>query len=148
MKTFLGIDSGEKRVGLALGDDELGMARPWKTLVVPPKQVPRELAGIVESEKIDEMVLGLPRNMDGSEGPMAEKARVLGRALEELTGKKVHYWDERLTSVEAGRQLREAGRDSRKARQVVDQAAAALLLQSFLDAHPTAFELAPPDEEF
>ena len=78
--------------------------------------------------------MGLPRNMDGSEGPMAVKAREFGRRLEKLTGVKVVYWDERLSTVAAQRVLIEADLSRRKRKTKIDQVAAAIILQNFLDS--------------
>lgn len=137
MKNYLGIDTGTKRMGLARGDSLLGMASPWKTLSVSGKRTLEELLQLIRDEGFDEVVIGLPRNMDGTEGESAERARQLGDQLREaLSGVEVRLWDERLTSVEAGRQLRAAGRNEKESRKVVDQVAAGILLQSYLDALP------------
>ena len=81
------------------------------------------------------IVLGLPRNMNGTHGPAAEKSRALAEALKHLTTAKVILWDERLTTVAAMRRLQEAGRNSRDQRGVIDQAAAVQILQDWLDGN-------------
>jgi putative holliday junction resolvase len=130
----LGIDLGEARVGLAISD-ELGMlAHPLETISVKSVEPLARIAEIVVREKIGAMVLGLPRNMDGTYGPAAEKARAFGEKLRELTGCPVKMWDERLTTVAAQKSLHAAGRNVKQSRAVIDQAAAQLILQSWMDA--------------
>lgn len=131
----LGIDLGEARIGLALADDLGMLAHPLETIVV--KQVANPLARIVEiveREKVPAIVLGLPRNMDGTYGKAAEKTRAFAEQLRARVKCPVHFWDERLTSVAAQRALHEAGRDVKKSRAVIDQVAAQLILQGWLDA--------------
>ena len=135
MKRALGIDLGEARIGVAISD-ELGMlAHPLETIHV--KEVPdptARLALIVERDKIGMIILGLPRNMNGTYGPAAEKARAFADLLRSKTPCEVKLWDERLTSVAAQRSLHEAGRNVKNSRQVIDQVAAQLILQGWLDS--------------
>ena len=145
MKRALGIDLGEARIGLAISD-ELGMlAHPLETVTV--KEIPdpvAHIAAIVARDKIGMIVLGLPRNMDGSYGPAAEKTRVFAEKLRVACACELKLWDERLTTAQAQRALLEAGyrRDRRKER--VDQTAAALLLQSYLDSRDSGGSLEQP----
>jgi putative Holliday junction resolvase len=129
----LGIDLGEVRVGLAVSDDLGMLAHPWETIPAGA-----DLAGRVARKAaergVEVIVVGVPRNMDGTYGPAAEKSRAFLAQLAEVTAARVVGWDERLTTVAAQRALREAGRPARKQRDVVDQAAAQILLQSWLDA--------------
>lgn len=132
---YMGIDPGMKRVGLALGDDESGFASPHKTL--ERKDDPSLLRALIEEARAAEVecvVLGLPVRMNGQEGPEAKRARGLARALEERGKLQVVLWDERLTTVAAERQLRDSGLRGEKKRSLIDQAAATVLLQSYLDA--------------
>lgn len=134
----LGIDPGLRRVGLALGDERDGLASPYKTLAREDdasllRALLRELAEL----EIGKVVLGLPLRMDGREGPEARRARALGDALAKQ-GVAVVMWDERLTTVAAERQLRAAGLRGGKKKSLIDQAAATLLLQSYLDAKRSA----------
>jgi len=136
----LGIDLGEARIGLAISD-ELGMlAHPLETIRV--KEVPDPLARIaqiVERDKITTIVLGLPRNMDGSYGPAAEKSRTFAEQLRaRVPATSVKLWDERLTSVAAQRSLHESGRNVKQSRAVIDQVAAQLILQGWLDSQAMA----------
>ena len=133
----LGVDPGSVRIGLALSDDIGCMAHPLQTLHVKGEQAAEsagKIAAIAAEKESQVIVIGLPRNMNGSYGPAAEKSRTLAEALAQLTGARVILWDERLTTAAATRRLQEAGRDSREQRQVIDQAAAVQILQDWLDA--------------
>ena len=135
MKRALGIDHGDARIGLAIAD-ELGMlAHPLETIHI--KEVPdpvARIAAIVARDKLGIIVLGMPRNMDGSYGPAAEKVRAFAEKLRSACGCEVKLWDERLTSVAAQRALHEAGRNVKDSRKVIDQVAAQLILQGWLDS--------------
>lgn len=95
-----------------------------------------ELARIIAERSVDEVVIGLPVRLDGTEGPAAEQARALAEELGSHLGIEVRLVDERLTTAAAQRGLAQAGASARRQRKVVDQAAAALLLQSYLDSRP------------
>jgi len=135
MRRALGIDLGEARIGLAISD-ELGMlAHPLETIHL--KQVAEPLARIAEivaRDGIGTIVLGMPRNMDGTYGPAAQKARAFAEQLRARVACEVKLWDERLTSVAAQRSLHEVGRDVKSSRAVIDQVAAQLILQGWLDS--------------
>ena len=136
MTRALGIDLGEARIGLALADDLVMMAHPLETVVV--KQVPNPveyIAKVVEKERVDTIVLGMPRNMDGTYGPAAEKTRAFADKLRaRLPECTLKMWDERLTSVAAQKALHEAGRNVKQGRAVIDQVAAQMILQGWLDS--------------
>ncbi len=132
MTRALGIDLGEARIGLALSDELRMLAHPLVTL--PAREQPLDrIAEIVTRENVDTIVLGLPRNMDGSYGPAAEKARVFQSELKARVPCKIVMWDERLTSVGAQKSLHAAGRNVKQSRAVIDQVAAQLILQGWLD---------------
>jgi putative Holliday junction resolvase len=135
MNRALGIDHGEARIGLAISD-ELGMlAHPLETLHLKDVTDPvQRIAQIVARDKIGQIVLGLPRNMNGTYGPAAEKVRAFAEALRAAVPCDVKLWDERLTSVAAQRSLHEAGRNVKQSREVIDQVAAQMILQGWLDA--------------
>jgi putative Holliday junction resolvase len=133
MKRALGIDLGEARIGLAIADDLGMLAHPLKTVNAREKPL-EEIVAIVAERKIEIIILGLPRNMNGTDGPASEKSRAFAEKLRAATPCEVKLWDERLTSVAAQRSLHEAGRDIRKSRAVIDQAAAQILLQTYLDS--------------
>ena len=135
MNRALGIDHGDARIGLAMSD-ELGMlAHPLETMHLKDVADPiAHIAAIVTREKIGMIVLGLPRNMDGSYGPAADKVRAFAEKLRAACACEVKLWDERLTSVAAQRSLHEAGRSVKQSRSVIDQVAAQLILQGWLDS--------------
>ena len=134
----LGIDHGDARIGLAISD-ELGMlAHPYETLVVKDTDPISRIAHIVDDKKIEAIVIGLPRNMDGSTGPAAEKVRVFAEQLRGRVACPVRLWDERLTTVAAQKSLHAAGRNTKQSRAVIDQAAAQLILQGWLDSQNMA----------
>ena len=136
MKRALGIDLGEARIGLAISD-ELGMlAHPLETIHLKEIKDPlAHVAGIVERDRVGTIVLGMPRNMDGTYGPAAEKSRAFAEQLRaRLPEHEVKLWDERLTSVAAQRALHESGRNVKQSRAVIDQVAAVMILQGWLDS--------------
>jgi len=135
MKRHLGIDHGEARIGLAISD-ELGMlAHPLETIHVKQVADPvAHIAAIAARSEIGTIVLGLPRNMDGTYGPAAEKVKAFAERLRAACPCEVKLWDERLTSVAAQRSLHEAGRNVKNSREVIDQVAAQMILQGWLDA--------------
>ena len=133
----LGLDLGTKTIGLAVSD-ELGItAQGLQTLQRRgPRKDLEALAGRVTEFSLDRFVIGLPLNMDGSEGPRAEFTRKFGSALEAHTKRPVIYWDERLTTVAAHRALSELDASKKKRLEVIDQVAAVLILQGWLDSQP------------
>lgn len=131
----LGVDPGSRRIGLALSDDEGRVALPLETVErAGEAQAARRVAEIAQREGAAQIVVGLPLDMDGTEGPSARRARRFAEAVEAAAGLPLVMWDERLTTVTAERALRETGVRGRERKKVVDQAAATVLLQSYLDA--------------
>ena len=134
----LGVDPGSTRMGLALADDLGLLAHPYQTLQVKgvgPADQAAAIASVAAEKDSPSIILGMPRNMNGTYGPAAEKSRTLAEALKPLTTAKVILWDERLTTAAATRRLQEAGRNSRDQREVIDQAAAVQILQDWLDGN-------------
>lgn len=135
MSRTMAVDLGAARTGVAVSD-ELGMlAQPWKTLPGGEASLEAVVAAAAEL-KPGRILVGLPRNMDGTYGPAAEAARAFAENLRARVECPVDLWDERLTTVAAQRSLRESGRKARDQRGVVDQVAAQILLQSWLDRAP------------
>jgi putative Holliday junction resolvase len=134
VKRLLGIDLGKARVGLAISD-ELGMlAHPLETFSVQQKNALIErVAEIAREKEVECVVVGLPRNMDGSMGPAATETLAFVDQLRAKLSCAIVTWDERLTTVAAHRVLREAGRSTRTTRGQVDQVAAQMILQGYLD---------------
>ena len=135
MTRSFGLDVGTKTVGVAVSDG-LGLtAQPVTTLRRSSLRADlTELRRLAEHHAVEHVVVGLPLNMDGTEGASAAEARKFGDAVVRQLGLPVEYWDERLTTVAASRALVEAHVSRARRRQVVDQVAAALILQGWLDA--------------
>jgi putative holliday junction resolvase len=131
----MGLDVGTKTVGVAVSD-ELGITAQALTTLRRSgfREDVRALEALVREHQVNRFVVGLPLHMDGREGDSAQTARRLGDALGERTGLPVEYWDERLTTSAAQRALLEADVSRRKRKEVIDQVAAALILQGWLDA--------------
>jgi len=139
MALLLGVDLGTRRVGLATCDPALGFALPRDTIEVScVEEAVTKIEQAARGAGATEIVLGQPVNMDGSLGPAARHAESVARALAQRLGIPVHLWDERLTTHEAHDMLRDAGKSSRKRKGVVDRVAAQLILQSYIDAHPSS----------
>jgi putative holliday junction resolvase len=132
---LMGLDVGDRRIGVAVSD-ALGLtAQPVLTLVrTNRKQDMKSLKRLLRKQGCAEIVVGNPLYMSGDQSPQAAKAQAFADVLREETGLPVHLWDERLTTTEAHRHLHAAGRAAPEHRAVVDQVAAVLILQSFLDA--------------
>ena len=132
---FLGLDVGNRRIGVAVSD-ELGLtAQPVLTLERKPgrRDDLRSLARLCRRFGVAGIVVGNPLHLDGGESPQAGKTRAFAEELGELTGLPIHFWDERLTTHEAHRILYEAGQKRQQHRRVVDQVAATMILRGFLD---------------
>ena len=133
---ILGIDPGEKRIGVALSD-LLGItAQGLMTLeVTSSAEALKEIDDIIRRKNVGLVVIGLPLNMDGSAGIQAKRARKLGEAIGEKSGVPVEYQDERLTSLQAEKVLLQADLSRKKRKTKIDLLAAQLILQSYLDQH-------------
>jgi len=133
MKRIIAIDYGDARTGVAVSDLTGTMA--GETLTIQEwnaERLAQRLAFFARERDADTLVLGLPRNMDGSEGPRAEKARLFAALLERESGLRVILWDERRSTIEAHEILHAAGKKEKKHRANVDAVAASLLLESYL----------------
>jgi putative Holliday junction resolvase len=142
---ILAIDYGSQRIGIAISDPTSTLARPLP--FVPAKadaKLATELAALITKEQAELILLGLPRHMNGSLGEAAEKVKAFAALLEKATPVKIKFIDERLSTVQARRQLQESGKDTRKQRDKIDSAAAAVLLQGYLDM--ASFPSLRPDE--
>lgn len=133
-RRLIGIDAGTKTLGLALSDVTRIIASPletiWRTKFKADAARLLELAQIHE---VTGLVLGLPANLDGSEGPRAQATRALARNLNHLTALPILLWDERLTTAAAERMLIEADASRKRRAEVIDKLAATLILQGALD---------------
>jgi putative Holliday junction resolvase len=135
MSRILALDPGAKRVGLALSDPTRTLARPLPYLDAHPfAKLVGKLKALIREQEIDLILIGLPRNMDGTYGPAAQKAQEFATRLREVILTPIHTVDERLTTIEASRRLHEAGHSARDQKDKIDSASAQVLLQSYLDA--------------
>ena len=130
----LALDLGQARVGVALSDELGAMAHPREPLDGRDgKRLVADVAALARDEGVTRILVGYPLHLNGDEGQAAQKARRLAERVADATGVEVELVDERLTTVEASRRLREGGTDARRGRGRIDGAAAAVLLQAWLD---------------
>ncbi len=131
----LGLDLGDARIGVAISDPDRRLAVPLGTVRVgqPPGEL-KAIAALIAEHDVSRVVLGHPRSMSGGIGPRARHTEAFAEALRSVVAVPVDLHDERLTTVEAERTLREAGVRGRDRRAVIDRTAAAVILQSWLDA--------------
>lgn len=135
----LGLDVGSKRIGVAVSDPLGITAQGIETILRKNKrQVFGELTKIIQQYSVSEIVVGYPLRMSGSEGTQSEKMQVFAEDLRKQFGLPVHLWDERLTSSQANRILREADLSIKKRAGAVDRMAAVLILQSWMEARDAA----------
>ena len=131
-RRILGIDLGQARIGVAVSD-ELGLlAHPVETIPANNSAAQR-IAELVREKNAERVVVGLPRHMNGSVGESAIDALAFAKKLQAVLPCEVVTWDERLTTTAANRALRDSGRRTRDSRHVVDQVAAQMILQGYLD---------------
>lgn len=133
MNKIMGIDYGDARTGVAISD--LLCSIVGSTCVVPSRNREKAVADIVKLAKdnmVGQIVVGLPRNMDGSEGPRAQLCREFAEVLKEATGLPVAMWDERRTTVEAHNILSQHNYHGKKRKETVDAVAASLILEGYL----------------
>lgn len=129
----LAIDHGDARIGIAASDAAGIMAHPVETIQVDGVDPIERIAELVLERQVKQIVLGLPLRMDGSEGKAAGKVRAFGDKLQlRLPGVPLHYCDETLTTVAAADKLHQAGKNARHQKQIIDQAAAVEILNSWL----------------
>ena len=133
MKRIMGVDYGDARTGIAMSD--LLCSIVGSTTVIHSRNQQKtlqQIAELVQKNDVGEIVVGLPRNMDGSEGPRAALCREFAQAVEEMTGLPVKLWDERRTTVEAHNILSEHNYHGKKRKDTVDAVAASLILEGYL----------------
>jgi putative Holliday junction resolvase len=133
MNPILALDFGRARIGVAISDDLQLLAHPLET--IPTKERPESrIARIVDDKNVDHIVAGIPRQMNGRIGTAATEVLQFVEKLRAILPCPVVTWDERLTTVAAHRALRDAGKKTRHTRGYVDQVAAQMILQSYLDS--------------
>ncbi|MGJ8626675.1 MAG: Holliday junction resolvase RuvX [Sulfitobacter sp.] len=134
MQALIGLDLGEKTIGVAVSDSFLSVATPLET--IRRKKFGLDAARLIEiiaDRRIGGLVLGLPRNMDGSEGPRCQSTRAFARNFDRLSPMPITYWDERLSTVAAEKALLEADTTRKRRAEVIDHVAAGYILQGILD---------------
>lgn len=133
-RAVAGLDFGEKTIGIAISDLRRSVATPTQTIRRTKFGVDAaELLALASARGIAGLILGLPLNMDGSEGPRVQTTRAFARNLTRLTELPIAYWDERLSTVAATRALLEADMSRKRRNEVIDQVAAGYILQGALD---------------
>lgn len=143
----LGIDYGEKRIGLALSDPSGVVATPWQVIAAAPSQrrTVTRIAALAQEAKAQQVVIGLPLRMDGSDGPAAENVRRFGTRLQAELTIPVRYCDERFSTVTAEQALIAGGTRRQRRKQVVDKLAAQIMLQHFLEMEAGGLDIPPPN---
>ena len=142
MNPILGLDFGRARIGVAISDELQLLAHPLETIQANQQPAAR-IAEIVRERKIDHVVAGIPKRMNGQIGPAATEVLEFVERLRAILLCRIVTWDERLTTVAAHRALRDAGKKTQHTRGYVDQVAAQMILQSYLDSR--ALRSATPD---
>ena len=132
MNPILALDPGRVRIGVAISDELQLLAHPLETIPAGEKAVLR-IAEIVREKNVDQVVVGIPRQMSGAIGPAATEALQFAEKLRTIIPCLVDTWDERLTTSAAHRALRDAGKKTRHTRGYLDQVAAQMILQGYLD---------------
>lgn len=129
----MAVDYGDARTGVAISDPT-GLLAGFTTVIQSHKSdfVAQEIAKLVQTHQVEELIMGFPRNMDGTEGPRAAIYRAFAAQLEEITGLPVTLWDERRTTIEAHAILHDSGRKMKQHKKNVDAVAAALILEGYL----------------
>ena len=133
MKRIMAIDYGDARTGIAISD--LLCSLVGSTTVIHsrvPEKTVAEICRLARENQVEELVMGFPRNMDGTEGPRAELYRDFARQLEAASGLTVHLWDERRTTIEAHQILSDHNAHGKKRKNTVDAVAASLILEGYL----------------
>lgn len=132
--SLIGLDLGTKTIGVAVSDTILSVATPIKTIKRKKFSLDTDhLLGIISNKNCCGVIIGLPKNMDGSEGPRAQSTRAFARNFSAKTELPITFWDERLSTVAAEKALLEADTTRKRRAEVIDHVAAAYILQGFLD---------------
>ncbi|MGI8551001.1 MAG: Holliday junction resolvase RuvX [Dehalococcoidia bacterium] len=141
---LLGIDTGEKRIGIAICDPQEIVAVPLCVLERKGRHDTEAIAGLARREAVEQLVVGLPLSLDGGRGPQAERAMRFGERLASACGLAVVFWDERFSTVEADRVMLEAGLSRRRRDARRDATAAAIILQDYIDSNRSRMNSTAP----
>ena len=130
---IMAIDYGDAHTGIAISDPT-GFLAGFTTVITAyrPEVVAEQVAVLAKEHGVEELVLGHPKNMDGTRGPRAEKAEAMAELLKEATGLPVVLWDERRTTIDAHQILMTGGKNAKKRKKVVDAVSASLILEGYL----------------
>lgn len=135
---IIGLDYGDKTVGVAVSDDMLITAQPVETVrrerVNKLRQTYARIESIIKEYDVEKIVIGLPKKLNNEEGDRCERTREFGKTLERRTGLETIYWDERLTTVAADAVLDEGGVRKEDRKEFIDKIAASVILQGYLDS--------------
>ena len=132
--SLIGLDLGTKTIGVAVSDTTLSIATPIKTIKRKNFSIDAgQLLEIISTKNCCGIIIGLPKNMDGTEGPRAQSTRAFGKNFSSKTMLPITFWDERLSTVAAEKALLEADTSRKRRSEVIDHVAAAYILQGFLD---------------
>ncbi len=132
---YLGLDVGDRRVGVACGDSQVRIATPLEVIArAAIEQDARALAKIVRDYDAEQLIVGLPRNMDGTQGAQADAVIAYAEKIAHALNLPLTLWDERLSTVEATKRTHETGARGKKSRRGLDAIAAAVILQDYLDS--------------
>ena len=144
-RRILGVDFGSVRIGIAVSD-ELGLLAHPVATIPASREAAKQIGEIVREKNVERVVIGLPRHMNGSVGETAAEALAFAEKLRKLLPCEVVTWDERLTTIAASRALRDGGYKTRDSKGVVDQVAAQMILQGYLDGLQCARDHNPERE--
>lgn len=130
---IMAIDYGDAHTGIAISDPT-GFLAGFTTVITAyrPEVVAEQITALAKEHGVEELVLGHPKNMDGTRGPRVEKAEAMAELLKEATGLPVVLWDERRTTIDAHQILMTGGKNAKKRKKVVDAVAASLILEGYL----------------
>jgi len=132
---ILALDYGTRRIGIAVSDELKIIAQPLEFVPAQPfPDVVARLKQLIQEKEVELILVGMPRNMDGSYGPAAERVQEFVTELKKVLPLRIKKWDERLTTSQANRVLLQGDVGRQKRKQVIDKMAAAILLQGYLDA--------------
>lgn len=136
---YLALDVGDRRVGAAIGDSDLRIATPIDVIERRSvEQDTRAFSGLASKYSVDQLIVGLPRNMDESVGPQAESVREYAEKIARGLSLPLTLWDERLTTVDAAARIAATGAHGKKSRRTLDAIAASVILQDYLDSQEKA----------
>lgn len=131
---IMGLDVGDRKIGVAISD-ELNITAQGLEVIerYDDEHVIKRFSELIEKYEVDKIIIGLPKNMNGTLGPQSEKVKALGNEIEERLNIKIEYWDERLSTIAAEKTLIKADMSRKKRKKIIDKVAAIIILQNYLD---------------